>query len=352
MAIIPNKVGAASKADLLANAKSFSGTQIGAAFSVERVIGHLVNFVRQSFASKTLPVSNHPCVIAFVISPNLEDDYNTSTFKAIHRGLTADSSIKESDLLNRVILISQNGTAGAVSNTTFLSFQTQLDFIYTEFQKNILVIFHMDTPRYEVWLQGVINGVSYKTKLSITDGILEGSNLIDRLNEFDSEWINAQMGINKLWSHSSSYVPCLNTEKEIQTHLHCWLQASDARSVAISEVPNSAGRADLWIRYRSDEAQNSAIIELKVLREKHHHVDYKSAKNVSMEANKKAAKSAVSQANAYRTKLGTSRALACIFDMRKPPCDAQIINEAEAIATQKNVTLRSTQVTNNVGSIR
>ncbi len=342
-----DQLGAAKVSSLVATAGSFVGAEVGSVFSTPRVVGKLISFVR---ATIKFPFNRKPCpAIIFLICSDLESMASGEDFPSVHRGLTSDFGMFEADLVGRVILISQNGSAGAISARDFPSFKEQLNFVASKFDTSAeLIIFHLETPRYEVWGNGVAGGASEETRMSISDGILEGDNLTHRLDEFDRDWVNGQTGFNRLWSAASAYVPCESAEKEIQSHLHCWLQAADARAVTISEVNNQAGRADLWIRYKHDEAQRSAILELKVLREKYYNKDAKNATKVAPSTNIEAAKSAVKQALSYRDRLGASRALACIFDMRKPPSDKKPVDEASALAKAYDVVLRTKQVNNAV----
>lgn len=340
-------LGAAKVSSLVSTAVGFEGAQVGQVFSTPRIEGKLLKFVRETIK---FPFANKPSsTIIFLVCSDLESMASGKDFFPVHRGLTSDYKIPETNLVGRVILISQNGSAGAISNNAYPSFQEQLNFVASTFDVSAeLIIFHLETPRYEVWSNGVAGGASEETGMSISDGILEGDNLTHRLDEFDRDWVNGQTGFNRLWSAASAYVPCENTEKEIQSHLHCWLQAADAKAVTISEVTNQAGRADLWVRYKHDEAQRSAILELKVLREKHYNKDAKGATKVAQSSNVEAATSAVKQALSYKKMLGASRALACIFDMRKPPGDKKPIDEAGALAKAHGVALRANQVNNSV----
>jgi hypothetical protein len=161
--------------------------------------------------------------------------------------------------------------------------------------------------------------------LSVAGTAVVSESVIDSFLDLHyNQHLKTPMAGTKVWEDASLYVPVLQAEKAVQYDL--WIAAKTAFAASHRvrlEDPTPAGRTDVLITNRPDvsEARGAALLELKVLRSMHHHVDPRRAKAFPESENRAGIEKGLSQAHSYGNEQGCDLTFLCLFDMRKDNSD-------------------------------
>lgn len=341
------RIGAASIESLSETVHIDANAGIGDAFSIERAAGRAIEQMRRVCSGMQLPTTDD-IVVTYLFCDDIQSAASRPEFGKINRVWTTDRSIKFADLANKVILLSRNGGAGAISSATYTSMSEQAEAIeHFGLMQASAITFQLSASVVTIYTNGMENDVIEERGFGTIPSILQGNALLDHLKHFDDKWTNAPSGHKVLWAAfpNETHVPCADTEKAIQDRLLVSLLSVDRSLAVMQEIPNASGRADLHIYSGAPATEGSTVLELKVLRYcSHPKPGTTKLSKIVNSTNKKNAEEVVKQASEYKDELHTHRAMARIYDMRRDPLDKDTIADAEILAGNLGVELSVSRV--------
>lgn len=341
------RIGAAAVKTLNETVATDANAGIGDAFSIERAAGRAIEQMRRVCNGMQLPTVAD-IVVTYLFCDDLQSAAILPDFGKINRVWTTDRSIKFADLANRIILLSRNGGAGAISSKPYDSLDEQADAVERfGLMQAAAITFQLSASVVTIYSNGMGAEIVEERGFGTIPSILQGNELLKHLKHFDEKWANAPLGHKVLWAtfQNETHVPCSDTEKVIQDRLQLSLISADRSLAVIDEIPNASGRSDLHIYSGAPATAGSTVLELKVLRYCSHpkpgatHVT-----KIHNSTNKKNAEEVVKQASEYKDELQSSRALARIYDMRRDPLNEDTILSAQALATALGVELTVSRI--------
>ena len=143
-----------------------------------------------------------------------------------------------------------------------------------------------------------------------------------------------------LWHDAKTFVPAKDLEKLIQRYLRIVLQAFFREGIVVRELNLKAGRVDLaiWMKLQGVQAA-ACVLELKVLKSRHHSRVPAKASRCSNAANEAAIIKGLDQVSETRIELGSPLAFLCCYDAREKN-DKSIMSCISGPASKKNVHCR------------
>ncbi|NMN06707.1 MULTISPECIES: hypothetical protein [unclassified Novosphingobium] len=145
----------------------------------------------------------------------------------------------------------------------------------------------------------------------------------------------------KFWHDPGLHVPCQDTEKLMQKALSIALDVHFHDDLVIREYKLAGSVVDFVIhQVGTGEPKPACALELKILREKHHHADAAKASPCAKRTNALSVTNGIEQAAIARDELGTRFAYLAAFDMRATDDDAVMTGAAAKAARLSVITRR------------
>jgi hypothetical protein len=171
-------------------------------------------------------------------------------------------------------------------------------------------------------------------------GEIDASSIEEALRVFYEKFARVPASHPAFWASPPHHVPCKDTETEIQKALKMALDVYFHRDLVIREVPLLGSKIDFVIhQVASGPPKPACVLELKVLREKHHNLVPESANPCPPGVNVTAVDGGIRQSAVARNELGAGMAYLAAFDMRASD-DNTIMADAAEVAGQLTVTCR------------
>lgn len=250
-----------------------------------------------------------------------------------------------------VYIVGRPATSHAWEVATASTFQAACQFVESDTVLNCLptVIIGRRRQRMCYFPTGLGADTDGPTEIRLDrhEDKLDWPHLREQLTAFESECLNTNEMIPKVWKDPKRWHPIERAEQVIHGYLLVALRMVFRRYTTASEVNVPVGRADLLLIPRDPMSPTRAVVELKVLRT----FSCSGETTYGHQQWEAALAEGRRQACSYAQDTGAELKVLCSYDMRqrRPP---EVLEQARVACEREGVTLHSSPVYNSVAAVR